>query len=210
MAKILITAGATRNPIDSMRFISANSSGTTGAWIASHLVEHEITVLCSPEAELRQPSHTRTAVFYSTFDLLEKIKRWVIDNPKGAVFHCAAVGDYSAVPTDIKIPSGQKELTVVLTPTPKILDRIRSWSTDIWLASFKAAGPKTNESELITIAEKQMIRSKSDAVFGNVIGNITNGVVVATPNETKVFADRTDGLHALVNEFSQHSSATAG
>ena len=53
MTKILITAGATRNPIDSMRCITANASGRTGVGIAERLAEYDVTLFGSPIACLR-------------------------------------------------------------------------------------------------------------------------------------------------------------
>jgi phosphopantothenoylcysteine synthetase/decarboxylase len=197
---VLITAGATRNPIDSMRFISANASGRTGALLAEQLGPEGLTILGSPEALLRVPGGTAADTFGATEDLMARMKRWVLAHPSGVVIHSAAVGDYAV--TDVsdaeKIPSGQTELTLRLHPTPKILDRIRVWSPAVFLVSFKAAAPDTTVDGLVRIATTQLQRTTSDLVFGNTIGAIKGPVVLVDASGAVAFDDRADGLNALL------------
>ena len=83
MKPVLITAGATRNPIDSMRYISAHATGKTGATIASSLMHKtKVFALCSPVAEHNMPASVETAVFESTDDLMGKMKFWVEQHPE--------------------------------------------------------------------------------------------------------------------------------
>mgnify|MGYP002037534785 CR=1 FL=1 len=166
MRDILITAGATRNPIDAMRFISANSTGQTGAWLADALgTEHDVTVLGSPEALSRCPDSVRHQTYTSTTDLMDKMRTWVLAHPFGLVIHAAAVGDYAVDPVEGKLASGQDSLTLTLRPTPKILDAIRGWSPDVKIISFKAAAPHTSMPELGAIARAQGERTDCMAVF---------------------------------------------
>ncbi len=200
MRDILITAGATRNPIDAMRFISANSTGQTGAWLADALsAEHVVTVLGSAAALSRCPSSVRQQEYTSTTDLMDKMRMWVADHPSGLVIHAAAVGDYAVDPTQGKIASGQDSLTLTLRPTPKILDAIRGWSADVTIISFKAAAPQTPISELAVIARAQGERTDCVAVFANVIGELESGVLIWTHDGAQTFDRRLDALEALVH-----------
>ena len=54
---VLITAGATRNPLDAVRLLTARSSGRTGVGIARDLLARGVKVhlLGSAEACLRAP-----------------------------------------------------------------------------------------------------------------------------------------------------------
>ena len=106
---VLITAGATRNPIDSMRFISAHSSGTTGANLASGLLNQgaNVHLMASPEAAQRVSPNASLEKFESTRDLLARMENWIQTHPNALVIHAAAVGDYEASPQSGKIPSGQ-------------------------------------------------------------------------------------------------------
>ncbi len=211
MPDVLITAGATRNPIDVMRSISANSSGATGLWLAGALAGlGEITVLGSTEALLRAalerggaapPAGRVEQGFGSTRDLMDKMQAWVLAHPEGVVIHAAAVGDYEAAPRTEgpqKIPSGQAELHLRLLATPKIVDRVRQWSPGVRLVSFKAASPETTPEELLAIAEAQRARTDSAAVFGNVLTRLGELAVIALPNGARRFTDRQAALQALV------------
>jgi len=201
---ILITAGATRNPIDAMRFISANSTGRTGAWLADALcIHHHVTVLGSPEALSHCDSTANSAEYGSTADLMNKMHAWVDAHPEGLVIHAAAVGDYAVAPSDGKIASGQSSLTLTLKPTPKIVDAIRGWSAHVDIVSFKAAAPNTDMPQLEAIAAAQGERTDSVAVFANVIGQIESSVLIWTPTETTTFTRRQDALQALVDLVSR-------
>ena len=200
MRRTLITAGATRNPIDSMRFISAHATGRTGLRLARALTNSgsQVHLLGSPEACHAAPAGLSTEVFGSTHDLLSRVRQWVTHNPGSLVIHSAAVGDYEAEASEGKIKSGANELVLRLRPTPKILDQISQWDPACCLVSFKAAAPHTERSELESIARKQLLRSKSEIVFGNVIGALESEVLLIRADSTEYFPSREEGLLALM------------
>ena len=89
-APVLVTAGATRNPVDAIRYLSAGSSGATGTWVARRVAAGApVHLLASPEAELRLrlaglrageaelPPGLSVEGFGSTEDLLSRMERWV-------------------------------------------------------------------------------------------------------------------------------------
>ena len=201
---VLITAGATRNPIDSMRCITANASGRTGIWLAENLHlggRHTVSLLGSQTALLRKNGSYTGTGFSSTRDLLSKMHDWVKEHPSGIVVHSSAVGDFEVANTsEGKIKSG-RSITIQLQPTPKILDRIKEWSPAIFLVSFKAAAPETDIATLETIATKQRQRSLSDLVFANVLGRTNKDILLCSDKETQYFAERTDALNALLHKL---------
>ena len=209
MRPILITAGATRNPLDAIRYLSAFSSGGTGVGLARSLsAHHPVTLLGSAEACLRAGDALQTEEFTSTRDLMARMERWVRAHPAGVLIHAAAVGDYEAIPPDSsadpasrgpeKIPSGKAELQIRLRPTPKIVDHVRQWSADIQLISFKAASPETTDPQLVTIAEAQRRRTDSVLVFANIIGRLQHGVLLQGAEGSSWHATRAAALEALV------------
>ncbi len=203
---ILITAGATRNPVDAMRFISARSSGRTGVRLAESLEGMgDIHLLGSPEALLRSPNGIQTESYGSTDDLLVRMRTWVREHPNGVVVHASAVGDYMASPSESqtheKIESGQKELLLRLVPTPKILDQIHGWSEHIRIVSFKAAAPGVTGIDLEQVARNQQRRTNSEIVFANTIGDLDASVALVTPSETTWFEDRVAGLEELTQRI---------
>ena len=204
---VLITAGATRNPIDSMRVITANSSGQTGVWLASALYNqgHPVDLLGSPRALAILPRTISGQEYGSTRDLEAKMRAWVIQHPTGIVIHCSAVGDFECRTTENqKIPSGQA-ITLELYPTPKILDQIKEWTSSCVLVSFKAAPPMTTHADLLNIASKQLVRTQSDIVFANVIGRTSTDVLLVQPTGQQMYHDRSDGLNALLIALEQFS-----
>ena len=198
---VLITAGATRNPIDRMRYLSAYSSGTTGVTLASALAkEAVVTFFGSPEAALRAEAAglQQTTVYGSTRDLLARMEGWCRAHPNGAVIHAAAVGDYEADADEGKVESGRPEWSLQLRPTPKIANELRGWMPDGFIVTFKAAAPQTSSQSLAEIARAQLERTRSDLVFANVIGALEQSVQIVEARDAESFTDRQRALETLV------------
>ncbi len=213
-APVLVTAGATRNPVDAIRYLSAGSSGATGTWVARRVAARApVHLLASPEAELRLrlaglreggaelPDGLTVEGFGSTDDLLGRMERWVRAHPRCVVVHASAVGDYAVAEDAGKIPSGRADLVLALRPTPKIVDRVRGWSEGVHLVSFKAAPPATDDARLEAIARAQLVRTGSGLVFANVIGRIDRGVLLVEAGRTRRFEHRPEALSALVEHI---------
>lgn len=202
-AHILITAGATRNFIDSMRCITANASGKTGVALANRFatMNCDVHILGSPLALAQQIHGPSTEEYSSTRDLLERMQQWVREHPNGIVIHSAAVGDFEMKETRTdKIKSGGN-LILELQPTPKILDLLKLWSTNLFVVSFKAAGPQTTMEELQHIAHAQRIRSQSDIVFANVLAHTHADILLCTDKETRYHATRTAAIDDLLERI---------
>ena len=199
MRPVLISAGATRNPIDAMRYVSANSSGTTGVWLARALLAAGRTVhlLGSAEALLRAPE-IEGEEFGSTVDLMGRMERWVKANPGGVIVHAAAVGDYQADTSAGKLPSGLGELVLRFHPTPKIVDHLKVWDPSCVLVSFKAAPPETEDEAVVAIARAQLQRTGSALVFANVLGRLGSGVLLVDAESALTFESRGPALDALL------------
>ena len=197
--KVLITAGATRNPIDSMRFISARASGRTGVGLAHALIRRgaDVFLLGSPEARLRGEGLDGDT-FGSTRDLMERMEQWCRAHPDGALVHSAAVGDYAVSEEGSgKVESGRSQWELTLVPTPKIADRVRPWGLRGMYVTFKAAAPGTSREELVTLAEGQRLRTDCDLVFANVLGRTQHDVALVG-EKVRWFSTRDEALAALL------------
>jgi phosphopantothenoylcysteine synthetase/decarboxylase len=195
---LLLTAGATRNPIDAIRYLSAHATGRTGVDLAARLAtSHDVHLLGSAEACLRAPPTLSTEEFMGTRDLMARMEAWITAHPRAVVIHSAAVGDYEAEPLATKIASGAPELVLRFRPAPKILDRIRTWAPDVFLVSFKAGAPGLTPEALEAIARAQLERTGSDVVFANVIGAIETTVLLVARGGTVAYPHRSDALTAL-------------
>ncbi len=199
---LLVTAGGTRNPIDAIRSIAAGSTGTTGITVARALAgAYAPRLLGSAEACLRarlaDPA-LPTREFGSTRDLMAKVEAELRERPRGVLVHSAAVGDYEVVDAATKLPSGQAELVLRLTPTPKIVDRVRDWDPDVFLVSFKAGSPDWDDAHLEAVARAQLVRTRSDVVFANRLGALDTSCMLLTDAGTTRFSARNEALAALV------------
>ncbi len=168
---ILLTAGATREPIDSVRFLSNISSGSTGAALAERLAAagHRVTLLHG-EGAVRPvaASGVNCIVFGSTEHLGERLRKALGTGTFDAVIHAAAVSDYRpATATSEKLGSDADGMTIHLVPTPKLLPQLRSWSPKpVRVVGFKlttGAGP----NERAAAVGKLLARGGVDAVVQN-------------------------------------------
>ena len=208
MRPILITAGATHNPIDVMRSITSHASGKTGVYLALNLPNSHL--LGSPlacEHLIRRATEKNIPIpdcdpFGSTRNLQELMHRWIQNNPNGIVVHSAAVGDYECeqISSD-KISSQQNELLLKLVPAPKILNGLRALSPRLTIISFKAAGPYVSETELLEIAQKQLLHSHSSLVFANRLGSTDKDVMLVYNDHYDLYKQREDGLKALLSSL---------
>lgn len=141
MMRILITSGATREPIDAVRYFSNISTGTTGAMLTDCLREagHEVHLLHGQGAVLPASGVLGCQEFSSTADLAERLKGYLRSGGYDAVVHSAAVADYR--PETVyggKLGSDEAELTVRLEPTPKLLSQLKGWAGgELGVVGFK-------------------------------------------------------------------------
>ncbi len=205
MRPALVTAGATRNPVDAIRYLSAHATGTTGVRLAAALAARfDTRLLGSAEACLRarlQAPEVEAIEYVGTRDLMAQMERALRARPGGILVHSAAVGDYEMASQTTKIPSGQPELLLRLTPGPKIVDHVRSWDPTVFLVSFKAGSPEWGQDRLEEVARAQLVRTRSDLVFANRIGALDSTCLLLTPSETVGFRSREDALLALLERL---------
>jgi len=127
---ILVTAGATREPLDAVRFLSNVSTGSTGAALADALAAHNHRVtLLRGESAVAPRSACEVEVFTSTEDLWVRLQRRLEGGTFDALIMCAAVADYRPDRTAAgKIGSDAAELTIRFVRNPKILPQLKSFS----------------------------------------------------------------------------------
>jgi phosphopantothenoylcysteine decarboxylase/phosphopantothenate--cysteine ligase len=120
--KVLITAGGTREPIDSVRYVGNRSSGRMGFALAEEAAARgaDVTVIAANVGLPRHP-RVRYVDVVSAQDLLEASER---EFPQADVlFMAAAVADFrpaQAAATKLK-KEGRDRLELALEPTPDVL-----------------------------------------------------------------------------------------
>lgn len=118
--RLIVTAGATIEPIDPVRFISNHSSGKMGYAIAGELAARGAAVtLVTGRTALPTPAGVERVDVLSAAEMYEAAVR-AFEASDGAVM-CAAVADYTPVDvSDTKIKKGDGELTIELRRTRDI------------------------------------------------------------------------------------------
>lgn len=168
MARILITSGGTREPIDEVRYISNVSSGATGASLASNLRQrgHQVCLLRGTGSIAVQDLESEQ--FSSTADLQERLQQRLGLEKFDAVIMCAAVSDYRP-DTHVKgkIRSDAEALTLKLVRTPKLLPQLKSYSkTPLLVVGFKLTVHASPEQALEAV-KLQFASGTVDLVIHN-------------------------------------------
>ncbi|NJE55561.1 bifunctional phosphopantothenoylcysteine decarboxylase/phosphopantothenate--cysteine ligase CoaBC [Thermococcus sp. 21S9] len=183
--RVLVTAGATREYIDPIRYITNASSGRMGVAIAEEADFRgaEVTLIRTKESV---PSFVENQIEVETVEeMLEAIENELKAKKYDVVVLAAAVSDFRVKNrAGEKIKSG-KTLTLELEPTPKIIDRIKELQPEVFLVGFKA---ETGEEKLIEEARRQIERAGSDLVVANTLkafGSEENEVLLVSRDEIK-------------------------
>ncbi len=188
--RVLVTAGATREYIDPIRFITNRSSGKMGVALAEEAEFRgaEVTLVRTKGSV---PSFVENQIEVETVEeMLHAIENELMNRRYDVVILAAAVSDFKPKEkADRKIKSTQT-LTLELVPTPKIIQRIKEIRPDIFLVGFKAEYG-VDEEELIARARKQIEKAGSDIVIANkgevAFGSEENEVYLVTLNSIQKY-----------------------
>ncbi|WP_297487786.1 bifunctional phosphopantothenoylcysteine decarboxylase/phosphopantothenate--cysteine ligase CoaBC [Thermococcus sp.] len=166
--RVLVTAGATREYIDPIRYITNASSGRMGVAMAEEADFRgaEVTLIRT-RGSLQSFVENQIEV-ETVEDMLKAVESELGSRKYDVVVLAAAVSDFQVDgKADAKIKSG-KTLILRLRPTPKIIDRVKKIQGDVFLVGFKA---ETSLGEdLLKAAKGQIERAGSDLVVANSLG----------------------------------------
>jgi phosphopantothenoylcysteine decarboxylase/phosphopantothenate--cysteine ligase len=176
--RVVVTSGATREPIDSVRFISNLSSGRTGALICEALAARGFQVTHVAGVDSAQAGGVaRRETFTDHASLDSALRRLARESECVAVVHAAAVGDFAVAEPrpDAKIASGS-ELSVRLQPTAKIIDRIMGYAgnPDLVLVGFKLTHDPDAAAQA-RAARELLKRSRARYVVQNDVSTLAEG-----------------------------------
>ena len=178
--KVLITSGATREPIDSVRYISNFSTGKTGAAIADYLTQAGIDVVFFAGLGSARPHHPVKLIEYSSFRNLDEILKAELSSQDfDGVIHAAAVSDYSVENSAKgKLSSDTETLHLQLSRNFKIVERLKGYSRcpdRTLIIAFKLTDTPNPEAQLKAI-QKLSLHSKIDWVVHNDLSEISENL----------------------------------
>lgn len=148
----IVTAGPTYEPLDDVRRLINISTGRLGTELADFLVAcgHDVTLLRGEHSTHRSPALCQRLVSFGTgADLAQRLESFAGSNVR-AVFHAAAVSDFSFGQIFRRSPTGELQpvharkistaegsVLAELTPAPKIIARLRTWFPQALLVGWK-------------------------------------------------------------------------
>lgn len=176
--RILVTAGATREFIDSVRFISNPSSGKMGYAIArTGWMRGGDVILISAKAEVPPLRSVRLINAPSVSEMYEAVMRNL--NWATIVIKAAAVGDYRPVETIRgKLKKSPKEFTLKLERTEDILLDVGKRKNGRLVVGFAAEAEDIVENSLGKLRKKNadLIVANDILKSGGAFGEDTNAV----------------------------------
>ena len=179
--KCVITAGPTYEPLDEVRRLTNFSTGKLGTELATFLTRqgHEVVLLIGYYATHRVESKAGIVeTFTTTADLGARLR--ALSKPDvGAVFHAAAVSDFTFGGVweqnadgelircaQRKISTRAGKLLAELRPTPKIISELRGWFPEACLVGWKYE-LDGDRSRVLQAAEQQIGNNRTNACVAN-------------------------------------------
>ena len=168
--KILITAGPTIEPIDTVRVLTNQSSGKTGVLIAKEMISAGARVTLVYGAGIEEPPKGAKIIPVKTVKQMhDAVKKELKIQKFDVAILSAAPADYTTTPVKSKIKSDKQSITIKLQKAPKIIDDVKKLQSGIFLVGFKAE-TNISKTKLIESARKKLRESNSDIIVANDIG----------------------------------------
>lgn len=181
--KIVVTAGATSEPMDPVRYITNHSTGKMGYAVArACMLRGADVTLLTAQTSLRPVPFVRTVPFTTAQDLFEGVKKYTAD--ADALVMAAAVADYR--PEEVaeeKIKKSDGELTLKLERTQDILGWVGAHKPEgLFVCGFSMETEHLLENSSIKLHKKNMdmIVANNLKVPGAGFGVDTNVVTLIT------------------------------
>jgi len=207
----IVTAGPTYETLDNVRRLTNFSTGRLGTELANFLAArgHEVTLLIGEQAtHSGERRAQRVEQFSTTANLLEKF-RALSKQSIGAVFHAAAVSDFTFGKIWLRSPQGELNeiksgkistragtLLAELVPTPKIIAELRGLFPKAKLVGWKYE-VDGDRGSVIAAAEKQLSDCQTDACVANGAAYGFGFGVVSSNGNRLHFSDTTALFEAL-------------
>lgn len=198
--KFLITAGATREALDPVRFLTNHSSGKMGCALAKAAMQRGADVtLVAAHMEIAPPPFITVIPVVSAAEMYQTIA------PIAAQFDCiikaAAVADYTPIETaDQKIKKADGTLSIPLQRTTDILKFLGEHKPDgQFLCGFSM------ETENVTENSRKKLQSKHcDMICANSLRTEGAGFGTDTNIITMITADAEIPLEKMTKEQAAH------
>lgn len=176
--KIVVTAGATSEPIDGVRFITNKSSGKMGITLADQagFLGAEV-ILIRGSTTVVPKRHYKDIQIKTVDELFNAIEHEI--KTADIVIHAAAVSDFGLKNPIRKKIKSNKSLSLELTPKTKILEKLKVLNSKCFVVGFKAE-INVSKKKLLESADSLLKKSKADIIIANDVGKPDRGFEVDT------------------------------
>lgn len=191
--RILVTAGATRESIDPVRFISNHSSGKMGFAIAraAMLRGADVTVVAA-HTDVEPPLFTDVVKVQSAEDMFIAVKERL--DSVDMVIKAAAVADYTPVTVaDSKLKKSDSDMSIKLKRTMDILKYIGENKHE----GLKVCGFSMETDNVIENSRKKLDSKNADMICANSLRSAGAGFGTDTNIITIITRDSTEELEIM-------------
>lgn len=195
--KVIITAGATVEAIDPVRFLSNHSTGKMGFAIAKACMNAgaDVTIVAGRGVHLPTPFGAKRITVTTADDMLSACQLVMTDDGDSIFIATAAVADYKVAniaSQKIKKISNQDDLTLALIKNPDILATISHTFPNAVMVGFAA---ETQDSE--NYAHAKLIAKNLDMIAVNDVSDKSIGFG-SDDNAMTVFFAKHYGMDKMV------------
>jgi phosphopantothenoylcysteine decarboxylase/phosphopantothenate--cysteine ligase len=183
--RIVVTSGATSEPIDPVRVLTNRASGKTGRAVAAGCYVRGADVILVHDGD--DVPYADSVRVETAAEMLDATMDACAD--ADALVSAAAVTDYTVEASEEKIRSGQ-ELTLDLEPTPKLIDEVRAANPDLPIVGFKAE-TSGDDDAMVEAARSVLERVDLSFVVANdasVMGEEATRALFVTDSDVSEFS----------------------
>jgi len=205
--KILVTAGATREPIDPVRFITNHSSGKMGIAIARAAMQRgaQVTLVCG-HCDVEPPMFVDVVKVQTAQEMFEAVTGKAAE--QDIIIKAAAVADYTpAVTAESKIKKSDDDMKIDLMRTKDILKALgESKRQGQLICGFSMETDNVLENSRKKLASKNcdMICANSLRTQGAGFGVDTNVITMIAPTDTQELPmmSKDEAAHRILDRLS--------
>ena len=194
--KVLVTAGATMEKIDPVRYISNHSTGKMGYAIAENAMLRGADVtLITGKSILTPPPFINVVPVISAQDMFDAVKACMEE--QDIIIKAAAVADYRPVnPAEEKIKKQEDDMSIRLERTDDILGYIGEHKKP---GQF-ICGFSMETQNMLENSRKKLLKKKADMIVANNLKKEGAGFGVDTNIVTFITADDVEEMPIMSKE----------
>lgn len=198
--RILVTAGATRESIDPVRFITNHSSGKMGVALAkAAMLRGAQVTLVAAHVEAQPPMFVEVVPVKNAQDMFDAVTSRARE--MDIIIKAAAVSDYTpATVSDSKMKKKDGELSIELKRTQDILKYLGAHKPD---GQF-LCGFSMETDNVIENSRKKLISKNADMICANSLRTAGAGFGVDTNIITLITADGETELELMSKDAAAH------